>query len=60
MSRVAPGLAVADTAWALLAGGTVALVGRGVVVHHVASLGAGDGTGPVLLTLIWPAVGLIQ
>jgi len=59
VSRVAPGLAVADTAWAFLAGGTVALVGLDVVVHQVMSLGAtGDGPGPVLFTLSDLAVSL--
>ena len=58
VARVAPGRAVADTGWAFLAGGTVALVGLDVVVVETAELGPGDGPGPVLLALSDLAVSL--
>lgn len=48
---VAPGLAVADVAWAFLAGGTVALAGLDAVVHRVAPLGTAGEPGPVLLAI---------
>jgi hypothetical protein len=48
---VRPGRAVADTAWAFLSGGTVALAGVDVVVARVAQLGLVPDPGPVLLAL---------
>jgi hypothetical protein len=48
---VGPGRAVADTAWAFLSGGTVALAGVDVVVARVAQLGLVPDPGPVLLAL---------
>lgn len=56
--RVAPGIAVADTAWGFLVGSSIALVGLDVVVAHVCELGLERSPGPVLLALSDVAVSL--
>lgn len=48
---VQPGHAVADTAWAVLAGGTIALAGTDIVVAGVAAIGPVGDAAPVLLAL---------
>lgn len=51
LRQLAPGIAIADTAWPALLGGAVALAGRNVRIAALGRLTTDPGPGPIVLLL---------